>query len=180
MNLKIFILIILFFESLISKAQFSGDLSCNPDTVTFAINKVWEFDDENVVSISDTIQFNNKTFFKHWSIRDSTSNKYFSDDKDGNLFILSKDKKKSFLIIPKNEIPDYKINFDGQHFVIKSYHVSIKTPYCIYDDLIMIEGLRFKEYYKKGVGFVFSDGGQGDKVYLKNVYYKKTDMINKK
>jgi len=177
MNFKfVFIIFILFVGSKVN-AQ-SDSLLCEKDSLTFALNKVWEFDDGYIMACTDTFRLENLLFFKINNNEALEKVSYFSEDKDGNTYVLSKDKKKKFLIIPKNEIFDYKVDFEGRYFIIKSYHASIKTPYCIYDDLIMLEGKSGTDFYKKQIGLILNER-DGIKSYLSRVYYKKPEIAKK-
>jgi len=176
---KLFIVLTFALNAAQLKAQFSGDLLCNPDSVTYTMNKVWEYDDGFIVSIEDSMHFENKTFYALKN-NQNFDTRYYAEDKDGNTYILTKDKKKCFLFFPKEEIPDYKVHFDGRNFMIKSYHASIRTPYCIYDDVIMSETLTFKEYFKRGVGEVLLERKNYGKYFLKKIYYRQKNIVEKK
>lgn len=177
MNINFLIISMLLCNSL--KSQSNDSLLCDHDSVTFALNKVWEYDDGFITSIEDSIHFENKTFYVLKNNQNSDT-RYLTDDKDGNIYMLSKGKKKYFLCWPKEEIPDYKVHFDGRNFMIKSYHASIRTPYCIYDDVIMSETLTFKEYFKRGVGEVLLERKNYGKYFLKKIYYRQKNIVEKK
>ena len=178
MNFKSLLIFFISFYSIKVNAQ-SDSLLCEKDSATFALNKVWEYDDGFIVSIEDSMHFENKTFYALKN-NQNFDTRYYAEDKDGNTYILTKDKKKCFLFFPKEEIPDYKVNFDGRNFTIKSYHASIKTPYCIYDDVIILEGSWFKEYFKHGVGELIFVDENHNKSFLKKIYYRQKNIVEKK
>ena len=183
MTLKYIIKIIIF--SLLSIQCISqnenASLMCLSLKKTYEINKVWEYDNGVVLFVKDTIHFDNKIFYE-WTSGNSWT-RFYSNDEDGNFYMLSRKKDKCVLIIPKEEIFNYESPLlDDLKLKILSYHASIVTPFCKYEDVIIIEDTfeGMITYFKKGIGFLARDLKGIRLNSLQSIYFEKPEKVFKK
>ena len=130
MQLKVKVTVFFILFKFFCFAQNDTDsLTCKVQFHTFDLEKVWEYENNVLIYVKDTINFDNKVFYH---VIDGISyDYYYSNDDDGNIYIMDSKKGKYEIFIPKQEILNWEFTFNGYKCKILNYHAGIKTPFCI-------------------------------------------------
>ena len=159
---------------------------CKPDSspMPFANNLVcvrlqYNLYDSIKIKITDSLVFNNKKFYA----KDDAISSFITENENGEVYNFDEKKQKEVLLIPQKDTLDYEIEYKGMMYKVIDYHIRLKTPFCEYDDVIMI---LFKPkdfykyfgdtlYYKRGIGFVAIEEGNKPMEYLVRRYIEVKD-----
>lgn len=83
-------------------------------------------------------------------------------EKEGSIYFYDSAKDKIVCLIPKDKIPNHRVEAYKLQFDILSYDESLVTPYCHYEGLIKIRTISWYddryveavEYYKRNIGMI--------------------------